>query len=51
MVGTATDVDNVLELGVENRRVLDLDICVRKEAEDAVVFLLEVIVSPAAKIR
>lgn len=51
MVGTAADVDNVLEVGVENWCVLNFNIRVREETEDAVIFLLYVIVSPTIKIR
>lgn len=51
MVSTAADIDNVLETRVENWCVLDFDICIRKKTEDAVIFLLCVIVSPAARIR
>lgn len=50
MVSTAADVDNVLEVGKEDRCVLDFNICIREETEDAVIFLSYVIISPAAKI-
>lgn len=51
MVGTATDVDNVLEVGVDNRRVLYFNIRVREETEDAVIFLSKEVISPTANIR
>lgn len=51
MVGTATDVDNVLEVGVDNRRVLYFNIRVREETEDAVILLSKEVISPTANIR
>lgn len=51
MVGTTADVDNVPKVGVDNRCVLDFNIRVREETENAVIFLSHSIVNPAAKIR
>lgn len=51
MVGTAADVDNVLKVGIDNRCVLDFNVRIREETEDTVIFLLYVLVIPAAKTR
>ena len=40
MVGTAADVNDVLEFRVEDRGVLDLNIRVGEKTEDAVILLL-----------